>query len=204
MHKIRIGTRGSKLALIQADFIQSLLNQQGMQSSIEVIKTTGDIDRSSPFTEMKESSLFTKEIEHALLHKEVDIAVHSLKDLSSSFPEGLDIAAYTGPRSRGDAFVSLKYKSLNDVPAGSSIGTSSPRRQACLMSFSNKVRVKPIRGNVPTRLKKLERGEYDAILLAAAGLERLGLEETIREYLAGQSLRTLFRTGYTGSTVQRG
>jgi hydroxymethylbilane synthase len=132
---------------------------------------------------MKESSLFTKEIEHALLLHEVDIGVHSLKDLSSSFPKGLDIAAYTGPRSRGDAFVSLKYKRLNDVPGGSSIGTSSPRRQACLMRFSNNVQVKPIRGNVPTRLKKMERGEYDAILLAAAGLERLGLRDTIREYL---------------------
>jgi hydroxymethylbilane synthase len=148
-----------------------------------VIRTTGDIDRSSPFTEMKDSSLFTKEIEHALLLKEVDIAVHSLKDLSSSFPEGLDIAAYTGPKSRGDAFVSLKYKSLNDVPGGGSIGTASPRRQACLMRFCNDVQVKPIRGNVPTRLKKMERGEYDAILLAAAGLERLGLGDTIREYL---------------------
>jgi hydroxymethylbilane synthase len=178
---IRIGTRGSRLARLQTEFVQSRITN--IDTRITVIRTRGDRDRKSPFTNIPESSLFTRELEEALLGGEIDLAVHSLKDLASSLPEGLVIAAYTGLRSRCDAFISTTHNSMNDVPKDGVIGTSSPRRQACILSMRDDLQISEIRGNVTTRLSKIDEIGLDGIILAAAGLERLGLEGCIREYL---------------------
>jgi hydroxymethylbilane synthase len=178
---IRIGTRGSRLATIQTEFVQEQLHED---SEINVVRTRGDRDRTHPFTKMHGSSLFTRELEEALLSGTIDLAVHSLKDLASTRPKGLAIAAYTGLRNRSDAFISNRHDSIASVPAGGVIGTSSPRRQALLHSLRDDLQIAEIRGNVTTRIRKIDEMELDGIILAAAGLERLGLESRIREHLS--------------------
>jgi hydroxymethylbilane synthase len=180
-----IGSRGSQLALWQARFIAVQLAKAGVESRVEIIKTTGDRLQTASLALTGGKGLFTKEIEEALLSGQIDLAVHSLKDLPTESPQGLTIAAVPLRANPFDAIVGAR---LPDLAVGALVGTSSPRRAAQLRMLRADLRVEPIRGNVDTRLRKLREGEFDAILLAAAGLERLGLAGEIAEVFAPDRL----------------
>jgi len=171
-----IGSRGSALALWQARFIASLLDESGFSTRIEIIKTTGDHLQTASLTQVGGKGLFTKEIEDALLAGAIDLAVHSLKDLPVELPAGLRIAAIPERENPFDALLGAK---LQDLCAGARVGTSSGRRAAQLRRLQSDLDIQPIRGNVDTRLRKLNGGQFDAILLAVAGLKRLGFEDQI-------------------------
>ena len=183
MARLRIGSRGSQLALWQANHIRSLLVERGHQAEIEIIKTTGDKISDVALAKVGTKGMFTKEIEEALVEGRIDLAVHSLKDLPTDIPPGLEIAAVTTRGNPRDVFCSPKYASLEDLPPGARVGTSSLRRQAQLKALRPDLAIHPLRGNVDTRLRKLEAGEFDAIILAAAGLDRLGRTELVRQIL---------------------
>ena len=182
MEKIKIGTRASKLALWQAEFIAQELSKK---FPVEVIKiqTTGDKILDAPLAKIGGKGLFTKEIEIALLENKIDLAVHSLKDVPSELPTEFEIAAITKRAQPFDAFVSNKFFTLENLPSGAVIGTSSLRRAAQILNLRPDLQIKNLRGNVDTRLKKLDSGEFDAIILAAAGLERLGYGGRIKQIL---------------------
>jgi hydroxymethylbilane synthase len=180
---LRIGSRGSQLALWQANHIAVLLREQGHTVEIEIIKTTGDKLQEVTFAQVGSKGMFTKEIEEALAAGRVDLAVHSLKDLPTELPEPFVLAA-TPPRvDPRDVLVSVKYASLAALPQGAIVGTSSQRRRAQLKALRPDIKAVEFRGNVDTRLRKLGEGQVDAILLAAAGLDRLEKTEWIRERL---------------------
>lgn len=184
---IRIGTRGSRLALAQAEWVKRNLEDAHADVRIEivVIKTTGDVLKSAPLSVIGGQGVFTKELEEALLDNRVDLAVHSLKDLPSNTPDALTLAAIPAREDPRDALImparheSLNFTSIKDLPANALVGTSSPRRLAQLKHLRPDLRVAELRGNVETRLRKLDAGEYDAIILATAGLHRLGLAARI-------------------------
>ncbi|HKF46361.1 MAG TPA: hydroxymethylbilane synthase [Terracidiphilus sp.] len=184
--KLRIGSRGSQLALWQANHIADLLRGQGHGVEIEIIKTTGDRLQAVTFAQVVAESgtakgMFTKEIEEALAEGRVDLAVHSLKDLPTELPEGFALAA-TPPRvDARDVLVSVKFMSLAEVPHGARVGTSSQRRRAQLKALRPDIEAVEFRGNVDTRLRKLGEGQVEAILLAGAGLDRLEKTEWVRE-----------------------
>ena len=185
---LRIGSRGSQLALWQAHHIAALLRAQHHEVEIEIIKTTGDRLQAVTFAQVAAQSgttkgMFTKEIEEALAEGRVDLAVHSLKDLPTELPEGFALAATPKRVDPRDVLVSAKYASLADLPHGAKIGTSSQRRRAQLRAIRPDIDAIEFRGNVDTRLRKLGEGQVDAILLAAAGLDRLEKTEWIRERL---------------------
>ncbi len=180
-----IGSRGSPLALWQARFIAVQLAIAGVESRVEIIKTTGDHMQSASLALAGGKGLFTKEIEEALLSGQIDLAVHSLKDLPTESPKGLTIAAVP---LRGHPFDAIVGARLADLAHGALVGTSSPRRAAQLRLLRPDLRIEAIRGNVDTRLRKLRGGEFDAILLAAAGLERLGLANEIAEVFTADRL----------------
>ena len=179
---MRIGSRASPLALVQARAVQSLLAERaGLPADrieIKTIRTTGDRVQDRPLAEAGGKGLFTKEIEEALLAGTIDLAVHSAKDLPTVLPEGLAIAAFLPREDPRDAFISRKAKTLRELPRGAVVGTASPRRQALVRRFRSDIVVATLRGNVETRLHKLDAGEVDATLLAVAGLKRLGLLST--------------------------
>lgn len=179
--KIIIGTRGSKLALWQADYIAGCLRKQYQDLVVEIrrIATTGDKILDVPLAKIGGKGLFTKELEVEMLEKKIDLAVHSLKDMPTQLPEGLRLAAVTKRFDAGDAIVSPKYKTLDALPAGAKVGTSSLRRKAQLLHARPDLKICDLRGNVGTRLEKLETENFDAIILAAAGLKRLGLADRI-------------------------
>jgi hydroxymethylbilane synthase len=183
--KIRIGTRGSPLALAQAHEVVGLLTKAHKLAEgaceIVVIKTSGDRITDRPLAEEGGKGLFTKEIEEALLAGSIDLAVHSMKDMSTLLPAGLTIGAALKREDPRDAFISIKYSSLAEVPEGAVIGTSSLRRQAQVLHRRPDLKIVPLRGNVGTRLKKLADDQASATFLACAGLNRLGLAEHIRE-----------------------
>jgi hydroxymethylbilane synthase len=180
---LRIGSRGSQLALWQANHIADLLGGQGHAVEIEIIKTTGDRLQEVTFAQVGSKGMFTKEIEEALAEGRVDLAVHSLKDLPTELPELFALAA-TPPRvDPRDVFVSVKYDGLASLPQGARVGTSSQRRRAQLKALRPDIEAVEFRGNVDTRLRKLAEGQVDAILLAAAGLDRLEKTEWVRERL---------------------
>jgi hydroxymethylbilane synthase len=180
---LRIGSRGSQLALWQANHIAALLRGEGHIVEIEIIKTTGDRLQEVTFAQVGSKGMFTKEIEEALADGRVDLAVHSLKDLPTDLPAPFALAA-TPPRvDPRDAFVSVNYASLAALPQGAKVGTSSERRRAQLKALRPDINAMEFRGNVDTRLRKLAEGQVDAILLAAAGLERLGKTDWLRERL---------------------
>jgi hydroxymethylbilane synthase len=181
--KLRIGSRGSQLALWQANHIAGLLRVQGHEIDIEVIKTTGDQLQEVKFAEVGSKGMFTKEIEEALAEGRVDLAVHSLKDLPTELPEPFVLAATPARVDPRDVFVSVKYASLAELPMKAKVGTSSQRRRAQLKALRPDARAEEFRGNVDTRLRKLAEGQVDAILLAAAGLDRLGKTDWVRERL---------------------
>src|ERR1700690_1039351 len=181
MAKLRIGSRGSQLALWQANHISALLREQGHEVEIEIIKTTGDKIADVALAKVGTKGMFTKEIEEALAENRVDLAVHSLKDLPTELPPGFEIAAIPERESWQDAFCSVNFADIERLPESAVVGTSSLRRQAQLMAFRGDLRVESIRGNVDTRLRKLEAGEFDAVILAAAGVKRLGLTKYLRQ-----------------------
>lgn len=183
--QIRIGSRGSALALWQAEWVTSELQKKypGMTVSLTKIKTTGDKILDVPLAMVGGKGLFVKEIEEAMLRNEIDIAVHSMKDVPTLFPDGLHLGAITKREDPRDALLSRNNVKFKDLPKGANIGTSSLRRQAQLMNIRPDFVIHQLRGNVDTRLRKLKEGQYDAIILAAAGVKRLGLTEHVSEYI---------------------
>ena len=177
---LTIASRGSQLALWQARWVAGELAARGHQTRIEIIKTTGDKITSTPLAKIGTKGLFTKEIEEALLDGRTDLAVHSLKDLPTELPEELTLAAIPVREDARDAVVGVRPEEL---PRGAVVGTSSLRRSAQLRRLNPFLEIEAVRGNVDTRVRKLDEGKYSAIVLAAAGLKRLGLEDRIAEYL---------------------
>jgi hydroxymethylbilane synthase len=178
---LRIGSRGSQLALWQANHIAALLRTHGHSVQIEIIKTTGDKLQEVTFAQVGSKGMFTKEIEEALAEGRVDLAVHSLKDLPTELAAPFRLAVTPKRVDPRDVLVSLKYHSLHALPRGAVVGTSSQRRRAQLLALRPDIKPVEFRGNVDTRLRKLEEGQVDAILLAAAGLDRLEKAEWVRE-----------------------
>lgn len=177
MNKIIIATRGSRLAIWQANHIKSLLHSANSNFEIElsIIKTKGDIILDVPLAKIGGKGLFVKEIEDALLNEKADIAVHSMKDVPMDLPTGLVLGCIPLREDPSDTFLSVHYGHLDELPHASHVGTSSLRRQAQLMAIRPDLKISPLRGNVDTRVRKLLEGQYDAIILATAGLKRLGL-----------------------------
>lgn len=182
---IRIATRKSALALWQAEHVKARLEQAhpGLQVTLVPMVSRGDQLLDSPLAKIGGKGLFVKELESALLNNEADIAVHSMKDVPMEFPEGLGLYCICEREDPRDAFVSNQYASLDELPQGSVVGTSSLRRQAQLLNLRPDLEIRFLRGNVNTRLAKLDAGDYDAIILAAAGLIRLGFQDRIRSSL---------------------
>lgn len=187
MHKQKlvVGTRSSQLALWQADFVIGELAKKYPELVVEkrLMTTKGDKILNAPLAKIGGKGLFTKELETAMLEGEIDIAVHSLKDMPVVVPEGLVITAITQRADPGDAFVSSKYESFQQLPAGAKVGTSSLRRKAQLLHARTDLQIEDLRGNVNTRLRKMEEENFDGIILACAGLKRLGFGDKIRQVL---------------------
>jgi hydroxymethylbilane synthase len=177
---IVIGSRGSQLALWQARHIQARLLELGTESRIEVIKTSGDKIQDVPLAKVGGKGLFTKEIEEALLDRSIDLAVHSLKDVPTELPAGLTLSAIPEREEPRDALIGAR---LNELRAGTKVGTSSLRRSSQLLALGRGLSIEMLRGNVDTRLRKLDEGQYGAIVLAAAGLRRLGWADRITELI---------------------
>ena len=173
--RIRLGTRGSRLALIQAEEVATALRAQGAEVELVTIRTSGDRLARAALADFGGKALFVKEVEEALLDGQVDVGVHSLKDMPASLPDGLCLAAFPPRQDPADGLVTRSGESLADLPAGAVVGTSSVRRAVQLQRARPDLRAEPIRGNVDTRLAKLADGRYDALVLALAGLVRLGL-----------------------------
>jgi hydroxymethylbilane synthase len=181
---IRVATRGSALALAQARAVADRLSAAGTRAEIVSMRTEGDRLAEARLAAVGGKGLFVREIEEALLRGDVDVAVHSLKDLPAELPSGLGLAAFPERADARDVLVARRSTRLADLAAGSVLGTSSPRRRALALALRPDLSVEPIRGNVDTRLRKLEAGDYDAIVLAAAGLARLGVAPRHVEWLA--------------------
>lgn len=182
---LTIATRQSPLALWQANFVKDKLEEVYPTMKVELLEmvTKGDKILDTPLAKIGGKGLFVKELENALYEKRADIAVHSLKDVPMVLPEGLTLGAYLERHAPTDAFVSNRYASLDELPDGAVLGTSSLRRECQIAHTKGNLTIKSLRGNVGTRLSKLDAGEYDAIILATSGLERLGLGERIRHEL---------------------
>ena len=202
---IIIGSRGSQLALWQANWVKSELERihRGVEVKIKVITTSGDKIQDVPLAKIGGKGLFVKEIEEALLSKEVDIAVHSMKDVPMMLPEELHISVITKRENPLDALISKNGEKLADLPIGSFIGTSSLRRSSQLLKYRSDFKIGALRGNVDTRLKKLEDGKYDAILLATAGLNRLGWTNKITEEVSHDILLPAMGQGALGIETHR-
>jgi hydroxymethylbilane synthase len=182
---IRIATRKSPLALWQANFVkqQILTNHPNLTVELIPMVTKGDVLLDSPLSKIGGKGLFVKQLEQAILNNEADIAVHSIKDIPAAFPEGLTLATICKRDDVRDSFISNKYSNIDELPNGAIIGTSSLRRQCQLRAKYPHLQIKDLRGNVGTRLAKLDNQQYDAIILASAGLKRLALEDRIKQYI---------------------
>ena len=202
--KLRIGSRGSQLALWQTNHISALLRARGHEVEIEIIHTTGDKITDVALAKVGTKGMFTKEIEEALAAKLVDLAVHSLKDLPTELLKGFEIAAITERQDARDAFCSKNYSKIEDLPNGARVGTSSLRRQAQLKAIRPDLDIHPLRGNVDTRLRKLEQGQYDAIILASAGLQRLGKTELVNEIISPEIMCPAAGQGALGIEIREG
>jgi hydroxymethylbilane synthase len=204
MALLRIGSRGSQLALWQAHHIKALLEGKGHTVELEIIKTTGDKILDVALAKVGTKGMFTKEIEEALEAGIVDLAVHSLKDLPTELAGPFEIAAITKRVDPRDAFLSVKFNSILDLPHGAKVGTSSLRRQAQLMQVRPDLDIHPLRGNVDTRVRKLEEGTYDAIILAAAGLTRLGKTQLVKEIIPTDVMVSAAGQGALGIEIRKG
>ncbi len=182
---LRIATRKSPLALWQANYVSDMLKHHHPDLKVELVTMTtqGDKILDTPLAKVGGKGLFVKELETGMLEGRADIAVHSMKDVPVEFPDGLHLAVICEREDPRDAFVSNQYKSLDDLPQGARLGTSSLRRQCQIAALRPDLQIIDLRGNVNTRLKKLDDGEYDAIILAAAGLKRLEFEHRITQYI---------------------
>lgn len=185
LQELRIGTRGSQLALYQANWVKEKLVQTrpALKVTLVRIKTTGDRIQDAPLAKIGGKGLFVKEIEEALIQQRIDLAVHSIKDVPTELPEGLHLSAITKREDPRDVFISRDGTLLKDLPQGAKIGTSSLRRQAQLLHFRGDFEMVPLRGNLDTRLRKLEAMNLHGIVLALAGVRRLGLESRITEII---------------------
>ena len=184
--KLVVGTRGSNLALVQTNWVVEQLkkNNPDIEFEIKIIKTKGDLIKDLPLDKIGDKGLFVKEIEKSLLDKEIDIAVHSMKDMPSYLPEGLKFAHSPRREDPRDALIFREgYKTLEDLPQGAKIGTGSKRRKYQLLKHRPDLEIVPIRGNIETRIKKIETENLDGVVLAASGLRRAGLEEKIDYYI---------------------
>jgi hydroxymethylbilane synthase len=204
MARLRIGSRGSQLALWQANHISALLRERGHEVEIEIIKTTGDKITDVALAKVGTKGMFTKEIEEALAAGRVDLAVHSLKDLPTEVPRGFEIAAITKRENPRDVFVSKKHNSIDELPRGARVGTSSLRRQAQLKAVRPDLDIYPLRGNVDTRLRKLDAGDYAAIILAAAGVNRLGLTAFVKQVIPADIMCPAAGQGALGIEIRQG
>ena len=185
IYELKIGTRGSQLALFQANWVKDQLIQAHPHLKVTLIKirTSGDRIQDAPLAKIGGKGLFVKEIEEALIQKRIDLAVHSIKDVPTEFPQGLHLSVITKREDPRDVFISRSGKTLKDLPQNAKIGTSSLRRQAQILHFRSDFEMIPLRGNLDTRLKKLKTMNLDGIVLALAGVKRLGLEERITEII---------------------
>ena len=198
--KIVIGSRGSQLALWQANWVKSELERlhDNVDIDIRIIATSGDIIQDVPLAKIGGKGLFVKEIEEALLANEIDLAVHSMKDVPMELPTELGISVITKRENPLDALISKNGEKLADLPQGATIGTSSLRRSSQLLKYRDDFKIHPLRGNVDTRLRKVEEGKYDAILLASAGLNRLGWANRITEEISHDILLPAMGQGALG------
>jgi len=203
---LRIGTRGSKLALVQANWVKTRLEERhpGLAVELAIIKTSGDKLKDVPLAQVGGKGLFIKEIEEALFAGQVDLAVHSLKDMPAEVPAGLKIAAVPPREDWRDAFISNNYAVLADIPPGGRVGTGSLRRGVQLLHLRPDLEVVPMRGNVDTRLRKLAEEGLDAIILAAAGLARLGLTRVSRSFLTDKEMLPAISQGALGLEIRSG
>ena len=204
MAHLRIGSRGSQLALWQTNHISALLRERGHQVEIEIIKTTGDKITDVALAKVGTKGMFTKEIEEALAAGRVDLAVHSLKDLPTEIPPDFEIAAITQRENPRDVLVSKKHASIKELPQRARVGTSSLRRQAQLKALRPDLEIYPLRGNVDTRLRKLEAGDYEAIILAAAGVNRLGLTALVKQIIPAEIMCPAAGQGALGIEIRKG
>jgi hydroxymethylbilane synthase len=202
--KIIIGSRGSQLALWQSNWVKDRLADAGLEAEIKVIKTTGDKLQDVPLAQSGTKGLFIKEIEEALADGTVDVAVHSMKDLPTDQPAGLVIAAVPEREDARDVLISNNGQRFVDLPAGARVGTSSVRRQAQLRSLRGDLNLVPLRGNLDTRLKKLNRGDCDALVLAAAGVHRLGFQARITEYFSPDAMCPAVGQGALAIEIRQG
>jgi len=204
MARLRVGSRGSQLALWQAHHISALLRERGHEVELEIIKTTGDKITDVALAKVGTKGMFTKEIEEALAEGRIDLAVHSLKDLPTELSADFEIAAVTTRENPRDVFCSSKYKSIEELPRCARVGTSSLRRQAQLKAVRPDLDTHPLRGNVDTRLRKLEAGEFDAIILAAAGLNRLGKTQLVKQVIPAETMCPAAGQGALGIEIRAG
>jgi hydroxymethylbilane synthase len=202
---LRIGTRGSKLAVTQSEWVKGRIEAQHPDVQVELVrvKTTGDKILDAPLSKIGGKGLFVKEIEEALLSGRIDLAVHSMKDVPAALPEGLILATFPEREDPRDAFVSTTYDGLEQLSQGARVGTGSLRRSAQLLHIRPDLELAPVRGNVDTRLRKLEAGEYEAIILAASGLRRLGLKNRISQPLGVEKILPAIGQGALGLEVRR-
>lgn len=200
---LRLGTRGSRLALVQAEMVRTALKRKaGRDCELVVLKTSGDKILDRPLADAGGKGLFTKELEDALLRGEIDLAVHSMKDVPTALPAGLAIAALLPREDPRDVFISKKARVLKELPEGARVGTSSVRRQALVARARPDVELSLLRGNVDTRLTRLEAGDYDAIILALAGLRRLGLENKVTTVLEPRNWLPALAQGAVGIEIR--
>ena len=201
---IRIGTRGSALALVQARWVQAQLQARYPECPVElvIIKTTGDKLKDVPLAQIGGKGLFIKEIEEALIAGTVNLAVHSLKDMPAQIPQGMMLGAVPPREDCRDAFISKRYESLSEIPPGGRVGTGSLRRRVQVLHLRPDLEVAPIRGNVDTRLRKMEEQGLDALILAAAGLNRLGLGHIPRGFLSETDMLPAVGQGALGLEVR--
>ncbi len=204
--ELRIGTRGSQLALYQANWVRERLVQAhpDLIVTLVTIKTTGDKIQDAPLAKIGGKGLFVKEIEEALSQKRVDLAVHSIKDVPTELPKELHLFAITRREDPRDVLISREGKGLKDLPQGAKIGTSSLRRQAQLLHFRGDLELIPLRGNLDTRLKKLEKMKLDGIILAMAGVKRLGFESRITEIIPTEISLPAIGQGALGIETRKG
>ncbi|MBT5029166.1 MAG: hydroxymethylbilane synthase [Nitrospina sp.] len=205
LRKLKIGSRGSPLALWQANWIKDQLEEHNPGFSVEIIiiKTSGDKIQDVPLAKIGGKGLFVKEIEEALMNKSIDFAVHSMKDMPIKFPFGLSIASVTKRENPFDALISKNNIQLDDLPQGAKIGTGSLRRVSQLLHYRPDLTLIPLRGNVETRIKKLETEGLDAIILAAAGLKRLGWGDQISEIISPEILLPAMGQGAVGIETRK-
>jgi len=202
---LRIATRKSQLALWQAEYVRDVLLQYHPDLNVELVKMTTEGDRilDTPLAKVGGKGLFVKELENGLLNGDADIAVHSMKDVPVELPEGLHLSVICPREDPRDAFVSNEYSLFEDLPKGARLGTSSLRRQCQLAAQRPDLNIIDLRGNVNTRLQKLDDGDYDAIILAAAGLKRLGMEDRITECLSPEISLPAIGQGAVGIECRR-